>query len=192
MFSWENIKDTYKEKVKKTDSVGDKTLGVLEVIGKSIVSGATVVVKEVIKEAPLMKAKQAEKAHAQSKEKAEQVLKDPNASYESKEKAEFFLKNYESTKEKLRKTKAKIQAEKNKNEFESQLKKLLIEKKNLEDQLIIADESTKIRLKIDINKVLEQLNLCTYEINREKKDIKRYQEELKLIDEQKRYQEELN
>lgn len=192
MFSWGNIKDTYKEKVKKNDSVGDKTLGVLEVIGKSIVSGATVVVKEIIKEAPLMKAKQAEKAHAQSKERAEQVLKDPNASYESKEKAKFFLKNYAITKEKLRKTKAKIQAESNKKEFENQLEKLLIEKKDLEDQLIVADGSTKITLKIDINKVLEQLDLCAYEINREKNNIERYQEELKLIDEQKRYQEELN
>ena len=47
MFSWKNIKDTYTDKVKNSYSTGDKALGILEVVGKSIVSGATAVVKEI-------------------------------------------------------------------------------------------------------------------------------------------------
>ena len=46
MFSWQNIKDTYEEKVKYGSGL-DKVLGIAEVVGKSVVAGTTAVAKEI-------------------------------------------------------------------------------------------------------------------------------------------------
>lgn len=44
MFSWKNIKETYEDKVKFASGT-DKLLGIGEVLGKSVVGGATALAK---------------------------------------------------------------------------------------------------------------------------------------------------
>lgn len=104
MFSWKNIKDTYTEKVKNSDSTGDKTLGILEVVGKSIVSSVTVVVKEL----PAIANSMADSASDDSKKKATRVLNDSNSSHENKEKAQAYLDRHSEIKEKIRESKRNI------------------------------------------------------------------------------------
>ncbi len=47
-FSWENIKETWNDKVSNGDSVGEQALGVLQVVGKSAIAVPTEVAKFVV------------------------------------------------------------------------------------------------------------------------------------------------
>lgn len=104
MFSWKNIKDTYNDKVKNSNSAGDKTLGILEVVGKSIVSGATAVAKEI----PTIVNNMADTASDRSKQNADRVLRDSNSSQENREKAQAYLEKHSEIKEKIQEGKQKL------------------------------------------------------------------------------------
>lgn len=105
MFSWKNIKDTYAEKVKNSESTADKTLGVLEVVGKSLVSGATVVVKEL----PSFAYNMADISSDNTKERAQKVLNSSTSSAEEKEKAQEYLSKHDDFKEQIKANKRQAQ-----------------------------------------------------------------------------------
>lgn len=104
MFSWKNIKDTYAEKVKNSESTADKTLGVLEVVGKSLASGVTVVVKEI----PSIIVSIAEDAIDETKQKANIALNKSTTSDEVREKAQDFLDEYGNKKQQISESKEKL------------------------------------------------------------------------------------
>lgn len=76
MFSWKNIKITARQKVMNGESTTEKALGIAEVISKSIVSGAT----SVVKAAPAVASAMLDTAINNSKDEAQrdkaQKLKD--------------------------------------------------------------------------------------------------------------------
>ena len=104
MFSWKNIKDTYAEKVKNSDNTSDKTLGVLEVVGKSFASGVTVVVKEI----PSIFVSMAEDAIDETKQKANKALNRSTTSDEVRETAQNFLDEYDNKKQQISESKEKL------------------------------------------------------------------------------------
>lgn len=50
-FSWQNIKETWNEKVSNGDSLGGQALGILEVVGKSAIAAPTEIAKAIVSEA---------------------------------------------------------------------------------------------------------------------------------------------
>lgn len=92
MFSWKNIKDTFNDKVKNSESTKDKTLGLAEVIGKTVVAGAT----KLAQEAPSLLLNLAEANNDQIKKNAKEVINDPNETIENKQKAKNYLNNIEN------------------------------------------------------------------------------------------------
>lgn len=92
MFSWKNIKDTFNDKVKNSESTKDKTLGLAEVIGKTVVAGAT----KLAQEAPSLLLNLAEANNDQIKKNAKEVINDPNETIENKQKVKSYLNNIEN------------------------------------------------------------------------------------------------
>ena len=92
MFSWKNIKDTFNDKVKNSESTKDKTLGLAEVIGKTVVAGAT----KLAQEAPSLLLNLSEANNDQIKKNAKEVINDPNETIENKQKAKSYLNNIEN------------------------------------------------------------------------------------------------
>lgn len=92
MFSWKNIKDTFNDKVKNSESTKDKTLGLAEVIGKTVVAGAT----KLAQEAPSLLLNLAESNNDQIKKNAKIIINDPNETNENKQKAKSYLNNIEN------------------------------------------------------------------------------------------------
>ena len=92
MFSWKNIKDTFNDKVTNSESTKDKTLGLAEVIGKTVVAGAT----KLVQEAPSLLLNLAEANNDQIKKNAKEIINDPNETIENKQKAKIYLNNIEN------------------------------------------------------------------------------------------------
>ena len=202
MFSWKNIKDTYTEKVKNSHSAGDKTLGILEVVGKSLVSGTTAVVKEI----PTLVNTMVDQSSDQTKRNADKILKDSNSSLESKEKARAYLEKHDSIKEKIKEHKDKIEhssthyfdqnniqnrekndyekkissAERCINKYTEQIKKLEEKKKNLEQRLTEVDGTEALKHKEDIDKLSNALVEYNYKVDKNQKDIEKYTKKLEL------------
>ena len=202
MFSWKNIKDTYNEKVKNSDSTGDKALGILEVFGKSIVSGTTAVVKEI----PSLVNQIVDEKSNETKGRAEKILNDSNSSSEKKEKAREYLENHNDIKQKLKENKQKIEqsslqhldanniekweksnsekkisnAERCINKYTEQIKKLEQKKQTLEQRLTNLDATEVIKCQEDIDKVSNALVDYIYKVNKNQKDIEKYTKKLEV------------
>lgn len=202
MFSWKNIKDTYTDKVKNSYSTGDKALGILEVVGKSIVSGTTAVVKEI----PTLVNNMVDESSNQAKKNADRILKDSDSSSESKEKAQAYLEKHDSIKERVKEHKDKIEqssthyfdqnniekrekddcekrisnAEKYVDKYNEQIKKLEEKKQILEQKLTELDSTETLKCKEDIDKISNALVDYTYKVNKHRKDIEKYTKKLEL------------
>jgi chromosome segregation ATPase len=205
MFSWKNIKDTFNEKVKNSDSAGDKALGILEVVGKSLVSGTTAVVKEI----PNLVTQAVDEKSKETKKRSEQILNDPNSSDESKEKARDYLDNkHDDIRQKVKEQKEKNEqsslrnldfinieqrekssyerkitnAERCINKYIEQSQKLEQKKENLELKLVNLVGDELIKCQEDIAKISTALTDYDYKINKNHKDIEKYKTKLELYD----------
>ncbi|MHA3093331.1 magnesium transporter CorA family protein [Acinetobacter brisouii] len=135
MFSWKNIKNTYNEKVKNSTSSGEKALGILEVVGKSLVSGATVVVKE----APSILTEIASTSGTIAKKNAQNTLKNSESTLEDKQKARAYLDKHDSIQNRLDQNRQKIKNSKL-NSFDQDK----IEKREIENYSLKISDSRKL------------------------------------------------
>jgi predicted RNase H-like nuclease (RuvC/YqgF family) len=187
MFSWKNIQNCYRNKVKDADTTTEKGLGVLEVTAKSIALGTTKVASVIPKLLVDIASKSAIDDAPERKRKYEEAIKDPNIPSEDKKKMQDYLDKYEdhlsSSKDTYAYLQEKIQVPNFTEKLESMEKKKYQKNIDLLTKEINEKELFILKLEKEINeleKEIDSLN-TTEEISKIKSEIQKKSSQLMFI-----------
>lgn len=166
MFSWKNIKDTFNDKVINGADAKEKTLGTLEVLGKSVVSGAVGLGKFTANNL-MDELTKANRNLADKNEKSlKELSKDSSLTYEERQELEAKIEKFQENK--VRILEGRIRAlEDKKSKLDNAISEMEVEIKSSDRsdlETFEKLESKKSSLEFSLRQSLDEIRECRREL----------------------------